>query len=1241
MGEANDRETRADADGADASAAGPDGVRGGVSRRHFLTALGAVGATAAAGALIWRATEDDGDDNGRRTEAAPTRNAAGAAETRTLHFVIPAMPAGTFSLWVAGREHPIVPHTTQTRTTLLAGHAGLLDTGAVTHYAQDITFAPTVHQCPVLGGLTADGHLQPGSQYLGMYTQIPKAAMIAAATKRSARLNAVNAFSSDPNFRSVVSKALTGAASLTEVRAALDASPAAGSVGLWGTEAHWKAIGASMPTSVQALEGLLDIINPYDEAAFSLLLKHPEIINADPDGAAAVRMVLAGSDAVANLSTALLAHVTTDKQSSYGDFVAVTAEDGSPMTYASLAPEGDGPVTDASGAAVPEVPLTHMELHRELGPDLQQAVQDALTLVKNSQELEGISYQVTTTDAPTTAAAPQLTSLGASVTATLTGEALGGGTGGVKIALRGSDGKNTDSVPVTGTIPLRFENQYFRHLLTSVCFYDDQGKGVAAQEGYGAQAPFSYTWYPKQIALAADWIPDAFRDNPYFRPLSMLTSAASVFGVPVPIDVDKINLKLPPGASSARVFVHGMGSGSFREEDLAFPVDASGAPLYSTDSLDFTGSWLPNLLTVVLDIVLPSWMLLSDVYTVATSKSIGGGVEDLIAVDDVSGLGSYMETVSGLRRLLIKAGAAAFAFLVGTAAVKTASALDDDDNLFEEFLQIGGVLLKIGGKSIVNKLWAKFVEAQAFAAAEKAIPFLGEALAIAGVATGTAQVAITTGQLISAPKVLSAAIVPTYDAKVTIEHDSGGKNPDGTDRPGSAGLPEGAVRLELQYHLNKHPSPKVWTVELGDQPPASISVDVPQVPVGGTIVWEATLFTKEGWTVGHGVSAELPNSLGEQNPTPSFSIVQTLIPVLPTSRLARKRSTAVANGVGVITDPADQIAGTAPDLSPRADPAAISQIGSVTVATRLGRVGYTWQSNGKWYARAVSTVKGEEGWWLAGPYDGKPHLVFDGLTADAAGAHDYLLDPVAGGYVVRQASPGDNGTLTIGAQGVGWFPTYLDDVAYHPKGYLVGVNADSGRLHILRVATTPAPDRLVPQPMFAAGLGDREGHLAAPTLVTVTPKGTIVVLDRPAHRAPQLRAFALDGNPTRIFTPPGGGDPVSIIDVPGADASTFRMYLGLGSDGGGFFYLLSYQDEFDEKSWKVDVLDPTGAAVYTTDHVNAGRMAVDYWRTAYTVNYRPILQGTPPYPAGAPPFSNGAGVAEPSVSLWLTETPKP
>lgn len=560
--------------------------------------------------------------------------------------------------------------------------------------------------------------------------------------------------------------------------------------------------------------------------------------------------------------------------------------------------------------------------------------------------------------------------------------------------------------------------------------------------------------------------------------------------------------------------------------------------------------------------------------------------------------------------------------------------------MFEEFLQLGSVLLKIGGKSLIKRLWAKYVEAQTFAAAEKAIPFLGEALAVAGVVSGTIQVAMTAGDLIAAPKVLSAQVIPTYHASVTFSADKGGTNPDGTPRPGLGTLPVAATRYELQYHLNKHPSPRVIAGELpsGAAPPESFTVDVADVPVGGTIVWEVTLFTKEGWQVGHGSSDAVPNPLASPPTTASFSIIETPVPVTRDSSLDRKLTTTVEGGVGALRDTSADIPGTAASLSARGTPTTVSEIGDITIATRLSRLGYTWRSNGNWYARAMSAVGGKEGWWLAGPYPARPHLVFDGLTAVAEGAHQYLLEPKSGGYAVRRVTPGANGALQVAQGSVGWFPTYLDDVAYHPKGYLVGVRAGTGALHILAVATDPTADRQAPAPTFAAGLGSREGHLAGPSLVTVTPKGTIVTLDRQPQQPPQLRAFALDGNATRVLGSPDAL--TSIIDVPDDDGSGSRMYVGLASDGAGYLYLLSYTDNADPDSWQVQVLDDLGKPIYVTTGVNAGRLAVDYWRTGYTVDYRPILDGTPPYPADAKPFANAAGVAEPSVSLWLTETPR-
>ena len=59
--------------------------------------------------------------------------------------------------------------------------------------------------------------------------------------------------------------------------------------------------------------------------------------------------------------------------------------------------------------------------------------------------------------------------------------------------------------------------------------------------------------------------------------------------------------------------------------------------------------------------------------------------------------------------------------------------------------------------------------------------------------------------------------------------------------------------------------------------------------------------------------------------------------------------------------------------------------------------------------------------------------------------------------------------------------------------------------------------------------------------------------------------------------------------------------------------------------YRLDIYHPTQtgtAPISTTTNVNAAKIAIDFWRNVYTLNYEVLARPSP-------------GLAEPSVSLWV------
>lgn len=130
------------------------------------------------------------------------------------------------------------------------------------------------------------------------------------------------------------------------------------------------------------------------------------------------------------------------------------------------------------------------------------------------------------------------------------------------------------------------------------------------------------------------------------------------------------------------------------------------------------------------------------------------------------------------------------------------------------------------------------------------------------------------------------------------------------------------------------------------------------------------------------------------------------------------------------------------------------------------------------------------------------------------------------------------------------------------------------------------------------------------------------------------------------------GDSVSSYRIVGKDGATTLQannyspfaplkavddvtYMDMATEAKGYIYVLGYfGDGTALADYFVDIYDPTGAWVVRTPDpdnnagatgVNGGRLAVDLWRTMYTLNFEH--------------FQGPGGRTEPSVSVWTPTTP--
>ena len=186
---------------------------------------------------------------------------------------------------------------------------------------------------------------------------------------------------------------------------------------------------------------------------------------------------------------------------------------------------------------------------------------------------------------------------------------------------------------------------------------------------------------------------------------------------------------------------------------------------------------------------------------------------------------------------------------------------------------------------------------------------------------------------------------------------------------------------------------------------------------------------------------------------------------------------------------------------------------------------------------------------------------------------------------------------------------------------VISINLEFHRLESLQLPSAPLPDKQTAQEFVAqlhGGLGNRPGLFSSPVLATVDANGVVLVLETGNNR---IHAVDAVGNPVRHF--PKQPEPYFLVLT---ETGAGTMYLDIACEYSGLIYVLS----LSAGVYRLDIYDPLANGTLplsTTRDFYAARVAVDYWRNVYALNYVTL-----------PTFGNPP-VTEPQISQWLPTTP--
>jgi hypothetical protein len=711
-------------------------------------------------------------------------------------------------------------------------------------------------------------------------------------------------------------------------------------------------------------------------------------------------------------------------------------------------------------------------------------------------------------------------------------------------------------------------------------------------------------------------------DTQYSKSLALLPQVFTVLGVPIwDTNTIDVTLDFPEGAHTARLLYCGLGSningGDWRQY---FPPDAYADRVAPTDEV-----LVAALLTGIMTIGLTVFTLAADVAVAGVWVKAREIAEGIIPKIGQPALIDQIREVIEASAAYTAAEAAAATVIGGAATYQAISNNHQSTaNIWDILLSMASVIPKVlFSPAFLNKFWGDVGQAvtESFVAEKvlEAIPLMGEVISVLSVVGDVATLAEESAEAIVAPWVIENEVNLTYQATVTVSRDlaNNARTWPATARSWRLeALVDGALVLDpitgpLNPDGRTESDPLVMTVA---------------APFGGvSIKWSFVVLDEAGNQVGTGVSPEYPNDDPADPPsTVVFQITEIPEPITAQTVFQRADTITYSESAGGYTW-SEQVTDNGTIASK-----GIQQVTGVSVSTTAGVVGAVWKQNDRYYLRGIpvaengATVPLDTHPKLG--YARPPFLLFDPFVDRKDIGNHVLLEPddTSDAYFIRKLTldPETGAINWDSSTSLGMFPLPVSAAALHSSGRVVAINTETGRLAWLQPVNTPRPSLAA----YSAGHGTQVGLLQSPVALAVTNPGTVLVLEAGAAR---LSSFDLNGGPVQYFGPKNDQYTQSLAS-PGT-------YLDVAVDGANQIYLLYHTSDGSQvDDYHIDVYTAAGEPLVTrSPGVNIGRLAVDYWRSVYGVNFDPLTElGT-----ATPRIDPALGVAEPSVSRFDPITP--
>lgn len=554
------------------------------------------------------------------------------------------------------------------------------------------------------------------------------------------------------------------------------------------------------------------------------------------------------------------------------------------------------------------------------------------------------------------------------------------------------------------------------------------------------------------------------------------------------------------------------------------------------------------------------------------------------------------------------------------------------------------ILFKIALSKLVAELAEDVIEDLAEAEFIDAVPVAGQIARAVAAVVGALSILETTVEIALSPPVYQYDLVLTHSLAVKVLPDAANNQ--------FPQVPSGYTLYYKVSYLFDQGTAHVQDAVNVDPAQPSIAISLDGIPRGGQVNVAIGFYARQSgapigqndWCAGYGSTGLIDNTLDQ---APPITITQTKVPIHAKTVYIHTRKTVLdtagrhqwlttATSPPYVMPPDGQLPGLG-------DFRGITVRQATSQPQQAGYVGYAWKaySSGLLDCRANATGQLDQMANLnTDASDNGVHaqdgyaVIGCGLQAGARIAYNLLNHQARNFYLdsdtlhVRQVQLGNPTGFASpqGGQSFGRLNMDSAQLLLHPAGQVVSINSAYHKFETLRLPAAAVADDQAARTLLAqthSGFGSRPGLMKVPVAAAITSDGAILVLESSALNN-RLQAFDLGGNPLPLFSQQAEPHFLSLPVTQGAE------YLDLAVEFTGYVYVLSKDSNGNHR---LDIYHPeqTGTQpICTTTGINAARLAVDLWRSVYTLNYELLtLAGNGDVPQRS----------EPSVSLWVPPPP--